>query len=251
MPGLVAALGILAVWQGAFAFGLVSLSSLPTPVQIVQSLIELVATGALFAPLIHTLWIMLVGAACALVVGTVIGAILGLSKPAYRWGMASVDFLRTIPVVALLPVAVMLWGPSTQSELIITIYAATWVMTVNTAGAFASVDPRLGDVAKVFRLKRLDSVFKVWLPAIASSLLVGARLSAVTAALAAIIAETLVNPQGLGWEIVRAQQALQPDRLWAFAFVAGCFGYFLNRLLIMAASFILPGHQANASARGA
>ncbi|HKS19099.1 MAG TPA: ABC transporter permease subunit [Bradyrhizobium sp.] len=251
VPALVTVLTVLVIWQGAFNFGLVSLISLPTPWGIVNALVDLVLTGALFGPFFHTLWIVVVGSACALAIGTILGAVLGLSRSAYRWGMASVDFMRTIPVVALLPVAVMLWGPSTQSELIITVYAATWVMAVNTAGAFATVHARLGDVASVFRLTRLEAVAKVWLPSIASSLLVGARLSTVTAALAAIIAETLVNPHGLGWEIVRAQQALQPARLWAYALVAGSFGYFLNGLLIRLAQLLLPGHRANVSASGA
>lgn len=245
IPGVVAVAIVLVAWQGAFALGLIGLSSIPTPWGVAKSLLALVLTGDLFGPFVHTLWIMLLGSACALVIGTALGAILGLSNPAYRWGMASVDFLRTVPVVALLPVAVMLWGPSTGSELVITIYAATWVMAVNTSGAFASVHPRLGEVVRAFRLTRFEAVRKVWLPAIAAALLVGARLSVVTAALAAVIAETLVNPKGLGWEIVRSQQALQPERLWAYALVAGWFGYFLNFSLIAAARILLPGGRAN------
>lgn len=249
-PGVTAVVLIVLIWQGVFTFGILELESFPPPTEVATALRKLVSDGDLTAPLLHTFWVVIAGSALAIAIGVAVGALLGLSRTAYRWGMASVDFLRTVPVVALLPITVLLWGPSTKSELIITTYAAAWVMAVNTAGAFAEVHPRLGDVSRTFQLGRLQAVRSVWLPAILPFILVGARLSVVVAALSATIAETLVNPQGLGWEIVRSQQALQPGKLWAFALVAGLFGYLLNLFLIWAVRIISPGSHLVTASRG-
>lgn len=251
LPSVVAIAILLGLWQAAFSFGFLELESFPPPADIAQSLGGLVISGDLFEPLLHTLWVIMVASLCALAIGTAAGALLGLSRSAYNWGMASVDFMRTIPVVALLPVAVLLWGPTTNSELIISTYAATWVMAVNTSGGFAEANPRLADVSRTFQLTRFDSLRKVRLPAILPSMLVGARLSVVVAAISATIAEALVNPKGLGWEIMRAQQALDPGKLWAYALVAGLFGYLLNLVLVVTVRALSPGSRVEPAMSGA
>lgn len=250
LPSVVAIVLLVGAWQAAFSLGFLKLESFPPPSDIAYSLSELVISGDLMEPLLHTLWVVMVASIFALAIGTATGALLGLSRSAYNWGMASVDFMRTVPVVALLPVAVLLWGPTTQSELIISTYAASWVMAVNTAGGFAEVHPRLGDVSQTFQLKRFESLRKVRLPAIVPSILVGARLSVVVAAISATIAEALVNPRGLGWEIMRAQQALDPGKLWAYALVAGLFGYLLNLVLVLTVRALSPGTRVEASVSG-
>lgn len=250
LPSVVAVTLLLGVWQAAFSLGFLKLESFPAPSDIASSFGDLVTSGDLLEPLLHTLWVVMMASIFALAIGTATGALLGLSRWAYNWGMASVDFMRTVPVVALLPVAVLLWGPTTNSELIISTYAASWVMAVNTAGGFAEAHPRLGDVCQTFQLTRFESLRKVRLPAILPSILVGARLSVVVAAISATIAEALVNPKGLGWEIMRAQQALDPGKLWAYALIAGLFGYLLNLALVVTVRALSPGSRANASVSG-
>lgn len=251
VPGIVTIGGILLLWQFFDATGVLSFSSVPSPVTIGGSLGDLVSSGAVFPPLLHTLWVVLIGAAIALAIGTALGFALGLSPVVNRWSLGSVDFLRTIPVVALLPVAILLWGPSTKSELIITAYAASWIMTINTAGAFRSVHPRMGDVASTFQLTSVDRIRKIWLPAVVPILLVGARLAVVSACLTAVIAETLVNPKGLGWEIIRAQQASNVNDLWAYALIAGWLGYLLNVVLVQGVRALSPGDRNSLSSIGA
>lgn len=251
LPAIVVIALVLVVWEALVRLGAITLTSIPAPSDVLSSLISLTVSGALIVPLLHTLWVVVVGSILAVVLGIALGSALGLSTRVHDWSMASVDFLRTIPVVALLPVAVLAWGPSTGTELMITVWAATWIMTVNTAGAYRSVHPRLADVAVTYRLGRASTFRKIWLPAIAPSILVGARLATVTACLTAIIAETLVNPQGLGWQIIRSQQALRTDDLWAYAFVAGLFGYLLNVVLVVLVRALTPGGRENPALAGA
>lgn len=250
LSGLAVVVAVVLVWQALGSADLLDAATAPSPVAVGGELWDLSGSGELTQALFHTIWVVLVGSGGALVLGVIFGSALGLSPIAYQWSMASVDFLRTIPVVALLPVAVVLWGPSIKAELIITIFAATWVMTVNTAGAFQMVHARLLDVGRTFRLSRAERLRKIWLPAIVPTLLVGGRLTVITAALTAIIAEALVNPAGLGWELIRAQQSLRPELLWAIALVAGAFGYLLNLALIQGVRLLSPGGRANPALGG-
>lgn len=243
--GLATVMGLIALWQVLVSTKIVEFSTIPAPSQVLHSMGELLGDGALTQPVVHTTLVILGASALAILIGTILGSLVGLSSAAFNWSMASVDFLRNIPVVALLPVAVLAWGPSIQSEVIITVWAATWIMLVNTAGAFSSVHPRLMDVSATLGLSARTRLHKIWLPAITPSLLVGARLAIVAASLTALIAETLVNPEGIGWELVRAQQSLDPGRLWVFALIAGWFGYLLNLLLIHAVRLAAPGGRDN------
>jgi NitT/TauT family transport system permease protein len=70
----------------------------------------------------------------------------------------------------------------------------------------------------------------------------------VSALVVAIIAEILVNPAGLGWGLIQAQNALQPARMWAYAVVIGIIGYVLNALLVQAVRLALPGGTTGAGA---
>lgn len=241
LPGTLVVLGVIALWQVSVTAGANDFEFVPTPAEVATALVDLTRSGALPADALHTLWVVIVAATIGIVVGALLGSLLGLVAPAHDYAMASVDVLRAIPIIALMPVALLIWGPTPQTEIITATYDATWVMTITCAGAFRSLPPRLDDVVETFQISRVDALRKVWIPAIMPSVLVGARLAVVSAMIVAILAETLVNPQGLGWGIIRAQQGLQPADLWAYAFAAGCFGYALNAVLVWGVRKLSPG----------
>lgn len=237
---LILILILVGSWQVVISSGLMTFDTVPAPNDVFRELLRLGSSGELIAPLAHTSYIVMLGSLIALALGTGLGIALGVSSTVYNWAMASVDFLRSLPVVALLPVAVLLWGPSTKSELVLTAYAATWIIVVNTASAYRDLNPRLRDVAETFSLSKIDTMRKIWLPAIVPTVLVGMRLAVVSATITAVIAETLVNPQGLGWAIIAAQRALRPDQLWAYALLAGMLGYLLNAVLLFLGRQVSP-----------
>jgi ABC-type nitrate/sulfonate/bicarbonate transport system permease component len=94
------------------------------------------------------------------------------------------------------------------------------------------VHPIKRDVARTFRLSRAETLRKIVFPVAMPSVLVGARLSVVTALVVSIVAEMLISPNGVGYGLVFSQQALQPGDMWAYAVVAGIMGYLLNVVLV-------------------
>ena len=97
-----------------------------------------------------------------------------------------------------------------------------------------NVHPVKRDVARSFRLSRFQTLRKITLPVATPAILIGARLAVVNALVVAIVAEMLINPDGVGWGLVFSMQALKPEDMWAYAVVAGIMGYLLNAILLYA-----------------
>jgi len=107
-------------------------------------------------------------------------------------------------------------------------------------GAVAGVHTRLFDVGRTFRLSGAEILRKVMLPAALPGVLVGARLSLTLALVLAVVAEMVGNPAGLGYAVVREQQAMRPDLLFAYVVAIGALGVGLNAALTGAVAVLFP-----------
>lgn len=249
--GTLVVLGVIGLWQLLVSTKAINFEFVPTPGEVATALVDLTKSGALPSDALHTLWVVVVASILGITIGALLGSALGLLKPLHTYSMASFDFLRTLPIVALMPVALLIWGPTAQTEIITAAYDATWVVVVTCAGAFRSINARLDDVVMTFQLSRMQALRKVWIPSIMPAVLVGSRLAVVSAMIVAILAETLVNPEGLGWGMIQAQQALQPADLWAYAVATGFFGYLLNLVLVQGVRWLSPGGRVDPALNGA
>jgi ABC-type nitrate/sulfonate/bicarbonate transport system permease component len=241
LQGIAGILVFLALWQAAVASGLARYEYLPAPSAILAALVALAQSPAAYGEIAHTVAAALIGWAIALAVGLTLGAALGLSPGLRRYSLASVEILRPLPAVALVPVALLLFGFSIETELFVIVIPTVWPILVNTMGGIATVPERLRDVARTFRLSPLAAVAKIFIPAAAPAVLVGCRLSMTIALVLAIVAEMIGNPEGVGYAVVREAQALQPELMFAYVFVTGILGIALNAALVALARLLLPG----------
>jgi ABC-type nitrate/sulfonate/bicarbonate transport system permease component len=240
-PGLAFLLGLSVLWEFLVRTGLLEFQFLPAPLGVVQGLWELLASGQLIEALAHTAIVTLLGWCLASMFGVSIGVLLGLSDRSWRWSAASIEVLRSFPSIAFLPVAVLLLGFSYRMELLLVVYGAVWPVLVNTMDGVHNVKPELRDVAQTYRMSRLHRLRAVVLPAAASKILVGLRLSLALSLILAVAAEVVGNPRGLGYGLVFEQQALQPERMFAYFIVIGLFGVMVNALFQFTARRTMPG----------
>lgn len=247
LGGLLVPLAAILAWQLLVSTGVLDYEFLPAPNEVLDALIALAETGELASDLMHTLGVALLAAAIAMTMGGALGLAIGLVPTLRTNLMASIDFLRTIPAVALMPVAVLTFGPVTSTELLVAIYPALWPVLLNTAGGVAAIHPRQYDVARMLRLSSAATVRKIVIPAVAPTWLVGARMAAIIALSVTLVAEMLISPQGLGGGLIESLQALDPARMWAYAVVCGLVGYLLNAALRRA----IPVAPAHAGGDGA
>jgi ABC-type nitrate/sulfonate/bicarbonate transport system permease component len=145
-------------------------------------------------------------------------------------------------VIALIPIAILIWGTGSKTEIILGAYAGLWPMLINTAGGARSVPTALTDVAASLRLSRAATVCKIILPATAAAILVGARLALSTTLVVCVVAEMLGLQSGIGNQLILEQ--FEPPRMWAYVIVIGALGILLNFVLVRLVRALFPGVSA-------
>lgn len=238
--GIVTMAALVALWEALIRFGVLDFQFLPAPSAIAPAFWSLLTSGDLVARVVHTLRSTLVGWTIASAIGVALGVWLGLSDTAWRYSMASIEVMRAIPPIALVPVALLVFGFSPKMELTLIVYVGAWTVLVNAIDGVRSVQPELLDVARILRMSKLATVRKLILPAAMASIVVGLRLALSLSLVLAVVAEMIGNPRGLGNALIRAQQALQPEQMFAYVATIGLLGVGLNAGLRYATGRLFP-----------
>jgi ABC-type nitrate/sulfonate/bicarbonate transport system permease component len=226
--GLATLAALAGAWEALVRSGALVYQYLPAPSAVAGSIGSLVSSGQLATATLHTLRVTLLGWLLASVLGIGLGVLLGLSQTAWRWSMASIEVLRAIPPVTLVPVALLVFGFSVRMEVSIILFVSAWPVMVNTIDGVRGVRPELVDVGRMLRVSTPARITKVTLPAALPSIVVGLRLALSLSLVLAVVAEMIGNPSGLGNALVRASQALQPEQMFAYVLVIGLLGVGLN-----------------------
>jgi ABC-type nitrate/sulfonate/bicarbonate transport system permease component len=226
--GVMTMLLLLAVWETLVALSVLEYGYLPAPSAVAEASERLITSGELAQNLVHTAGVTLAGWAGASLVGIALGLLLGLSNTAWRYSFSSLEVIRAVPPVTLVPVALLMFGFSARMELSLILFASAWPVLLSTIGGVRSARDELLDVARVLRLSRPATLAKIVLPGAVRSIVVGLRLALSLSLVLAVVAEMLGNPSGLGHALVAAQQALQPEEMFAYVFAIGLLGVGLN-----------------------
>lgn len=192
-------------------------------------------------------WVL--GLAFAAVFAVPLGMILGSSVVRYRAFRAIIEFLRPIPSVALVPLAILVYGVGMESKVFLAAFAAFWPLLIQTLYGMQDVDPVAVDTARVFRLSRVERITRVVLPGAVPYVATGLRISSSVALILAVTAELVIGSPGLGREINAARVGAAPDLLYALIIVTGLIGWGLNSLFGMAERRVLHWHPAQRGAR--
>jgi ABC-type nitrate/sulfonate/bicarbonate transport system permease component len=192
------------------------------------------ADGSLLLATLQTLGNAFGGLALGGAFGLVFGILLGSNAVADRLMEFSVEALRPIPSVALIPVAMLTFGFGFRMEIAIVSFAAFWPVLILTRNAVAGIDAALFDVARVLRLKPLARTRKIVLPAALPRIFVAFRLAAGIALTVAVTVEVSSNPLGLGYAMILAEQELHPDLMLAYLLWIGIIGWGLNFAIVSA-----------------
>jgi ABC-type nitrate/sulfonate/bicarbonate transport system permease component len=238
------ALAVLAqiVWTVAH----VQSDTLASPAAALVAGAHALADGSMLAATVQTLANAFGGLALGGGLGLVCGIVLGSVAVADRLMEFSVEALRPIPSVALIPVAMLTFGFGFRMEIAIVAFASFWPVLILTRNAVAGVDPALFDVARVLRLTPLARTMKIVLPAALPRIFVAFRLAAGIALTVAVTVEVSTNPLGLGYGMMLAEQSLHPELMLAYLLWIGIIGWGLN-FAIVGAQQRLFGRSAQAA----
>jgi sulfonate transport system permease protein len=155
---------------------------------------------------------------------------------------------RPIPAVAIIPIALLIFGFGYRMEFSIVAFAVFWTTIILARAAVASIDPRLAEVAALLGLSISARLSKIYLPASLPRLFVALRLSVGISLVVAVTVEIASNTLGLGYRMMEAQSSLHPDLSLAYLVWIGILGWAVNvglarvQLLVFARMGTTPGH---------
>jgi ABC-type nitrate/sulfonate/bicarbonate transport system permease component len=227
----VAALVALELW--ARAIDLQS-DSLAPPSAIATALIGAFEDGSILIATRDTLIPAFAGLLIGGAIGFGFGIALGIFHAFDRLMEVTIEAIRPIPSIALLPIALIALGFGYRMEIVIVAFACIWPILILSRAAVAGIEPRLMEVSRALRLSPADRVRKIIIPAALPRIFLAFRLAAGIALIVAVTAEIAINPIGLGAAIMTAQQALRPDLMLAYLLWIGTVGYLLNTGLVVA-----------------
>jgi ABC-type nitrate/sulfonate/bicarbonate transport system permease component len=213
---------------------LTDIDSLAPPSSILLAFIEAVRDGSVLTTTRDTLFTAFTGLAIGGAVGLLIGILLGVLPAADRLMEVSIESIRPIPSIAILPIVLIALGFGYRLEIAIISFACMWPLLILTRAAVRGVEPRLMEVSRALRLSPAARVFKIVIPAALPRIFVAFRLAASIALIVSVTVEIAINPLGLGHAIMTAQQALRPELMLAYLVWLGVVGWGLNALLVQA-----------------
>jgi ABC-type nitrate/sulfonate/bicarbonate transport system permease component len=227
----VATLVLLEIWARATQL---QSDSLAPPTAVAAALAEAFKDGSVLTATRDTLISAFAGLAIGGAVGLAFGIALGIFRIFDRLMEVTVEAIRPIPSIALLPIALIALGFGYRMEIAIVAFACVWPILILSRAAIGGIEPRLIEVSRALRLSPADRVRKVIIPAALPRIFLAFRLAAGIALIVAVTVEIAINPIGLGAAIMTAQQALRPDLMLAYLVWIGAVGYALNIGLLLA-----------------
>jgi ABC-type nitrate/sulfonate/bicarbonate transport system permease component len=243
LPGL----AVMALCAGLWELYCLTLGarfgSIASTTATIAAVRDLLLNGPLAEQLWHTASVAILGWIIASALGFVTGLVLGLSRTAWTYSMASIEVLRSIPSISFVSIAVLFFGFSAKTEVVIVVYVSLWPMLLGTLGGIRAAPSGLLEVARIFHLSSAATFFKIILPAALPVILVGLRLSLTLSIALAVVAEMIGNPEGLGFGIVSSQQAMQPAAAFAYLLVIGILGWGLNAIFVLATRRFAFAHE--------
>lgn len=238
------ALLLLVLWELAARLGLVDPRYLPPPSAVVLELLSSLATTAFWLDVGRTLASWAVGLAMAVAAGCAIGFMIGSSPFLRRFTHSTIEFLRPIPSVALIPLAVLLFGTRMGSSLMLIFYASFWQVLVQVLYGVADVDVIADDAAKCYGLGPAARLRYVVWPTALPYLMTGVRLAAAVALILAITAELVIGTPGLGKQIALAESGGAAAEMSALIVATGIIGVLINFLMRAVERRLLGWHTS-------
>lgn len=218
-------IGALELWARTTGRGS---DAIAAPSAALRALGAALLDGSLLQATAFTLGSAALGLLIGATGGVLLGTALGLSRRAAQLGHLSIEVARPIPSVALIPLAMLVFGFGAGLEASIVAFACLWPMLVLTMAAVQQVEPQLLEVARALQLSPLQRFVWIVGPAIVPRLFVALRLVVAIALVVAVTVEIAANPHGMGYAMMIAQQSLDPALMLAWLAWIGVVGFAVN-----------------------
>jgi ABC-type nitrate/sulfonate/bicarbonate transport system permease component len=237
-------LGVLVLWELITRLGLIESSAIVPTSEVLQSLGSVLMLPDLWSALWETLISWGIGLALCVVIGVSLGALLGSRSGVYSTVRLTLEFLRAMPPVVLIPFVLLFFGPTQEMKIILITLGAVWPLLIQVMYGVHDVDPVVSETARLYRVHGRHWVTKVILRSVTPYIMTGLRVSGVLALLLAIGSEMITSAAGLGRQIIFAQTTGAMATMYAYIVIAGVLGVGFNVLIAFADKHVLYWHPS-------
>jgi ABC-type nitrate/sulfonate/bicarbonate transport system permease component len=239
-------------WSGWLFFGLLLLawelgargapklqSYFPPLSRVLAALAASAQSGPLVSQFIVTVGRFLESYLLSAFFGVTLGIILGYFRLIHELLEALIEFLRPMPSVAIIPVAILMLGISDSMIVAVTVYATVWPILINTIDGVRHIEQVLIQTGRSFGLSKARILWRVILPAASPYIVTGLRIGLSIALILVTTAEMVAGSKGLGFFILDEERSMNSGNMYAGIIVVAALGYGLNRLFLVLEARVL------------
>lgn len=201
----------LILWQLLGSLGILSKKILPTPFEVIEGTIRLSEDGSLYQYIWSSTKRAFIGFFIGGAIGFILGLINGLIPIASKFLDTSIQMIRTIPHLALIPLVILWFGIGEDAKIFLVALGVAFPIYLNTYHGIRNVDKGLIEMGKVYGLKGFSLFWNILLPGSLPSILVGVRYALGIMWMSLIVAETIASDTGIGYMATSAREFMQMD----------------------------------------
>jgi ABC-type nitrate/sulfonate/bicarbonate transport system permease component len=242
--GIGAIIIVLAGWEVLARTGVLPSIAFPSASEVLERLASLLVEGRFWSSVGQTVGAAALGLLLVCVVAVPLGTAVGRVPWIDRSTLLVIEFLKPIPPVALLPLALLFWGPSMTMKVFLVFMGAIWPLMVQIAYGARGMEGLQIDVSRSYRLGFGRTLRYIILPSLLPFGLVGLRVSASIAIVVAVVAELIGGAPGMGREIALAQNAGDLPSMYAYILTTGLLGLAINAVFSLLNKPLLFWHPS-------
>ncbi|NMM64723.1 ABC transporter permease [Clostridium sp. P21] len=232
LKGLVIPLGIILVWCIGSKFHMFNDYIIPSPVVVCSTTLELIKNGILLKNLEVSFARVFIGFFITFAVAFSMAIILGMKKELLPYLEPSLEFMRHVPPIAVIPILILWFGIGETSKLAVIFLATFFPIFSNTLNGVTNYDEKLLEVGEIFGFSSQDKFLKIILPQAVPSIITGVQLGLGYSWRSLMGAELIAASSGIGYMIMDAEQLSRPDIILVGIFSIGVLGYIVDYIFI-------------------
>ena len=240
-------LGLLLTWQVVSGLGLVSERVLPSPLAVLYAASGLFQTGELLGHLATSFSRAALGFLLGGSIGLLLGLLTGVSRTGELFFDTSLQMLRTIPHLSLVPLVILWLGVGEEAKVFLVALGVLFPIYLNTRQGFRTADPHLVEMGQVYGLRRSALFRLVLLPGALPDILLGVRYALGVMWLTLIVAETIAATRGIGYLATTAREFMQTDVVLLCIVLYALLGKIADVIARRLEQWCLPWHPTFAS----
>lgn len=199
----------------------------PSPAELVEAFVATWVGPVFFTDVLPSLGRLAIGILLAIVVGITAGTLIGLNRWLRELLEPMLEFFRAVPPPVLLPIAVVLMGPTDAMKVVVIVIGSVWPILLNTIEGVRATDSVMTETARSFAVTPSERLRYLVLPAASPRIMAGVRQSLSIALILMVISELGYSSSGLGFQIVFFQRNYLIAEMWSGILLLGLIGVLL------------------------